>query len=52
MTATVGRVGDKVKKCQTELYWDLRRRGTVLVLLMMELPGRRQRGRPKKRPMG
>ncbi|KAK3511968.1 hypothetical protein QTP70_027665, partial [Hemibagrus guttatus] len=51
-TAHVGRLGDKVRETRLRWFGHVQRRESEYVgrrMLDMELPGRRQRGRPKRR---
>ncbi|KAK3567797.1 hypothetical protein QTP86_026441 [Hemibagrus guttatus] len=51
-TAHVGRLGDKVKEDRLRWFGHVQRRESEYIgrrMLDMELPGRRQRGRPKRR---
>ncbi|KAK3541849.1 hypothetical protein QTP86_008058 [Hemibagrus guttatus] len=53
-TAHVGRLGDKVKEARLRWFGHVQRRESEYIgrrMLDMELPGRRQRGRPKRRYM-
>ncbi|KAK3538840.1 hypothetical protein QTP86_015967 [Hemibagrus guttatus] len=53
-TAHVGRLGDKVREARLRWFGHVQRRESEYIgrrMLDMELPGRRQRGRPKKRYM-
>ncbi|MCI4395558.1 hypothetical protein PGIGA_G00182000 [Pangasianodon gigas] len=53
-TAHVGRLGDKVREARLRWFGHVQRRESEYVgrrMLGMELPGRRQRGRPKRRYM-
>ncbi|KAK3518494.1 hypothetical protein QTP70_001487 [Hemibagrus guttatus] len=52
-TAHVGRLGDKVREARLRWFGHVQRRKSEYIgrrMLDMELPGRRQRGRPKRRP--
>ncbi|KAK3534004.1 hypothetical protein QTP86_000518 [Hemibagrus guttatus] len=52
-TAHVGRLGDKVREARLRWFGHVQRRESEYIgrrMLDMELPGRRQRGRPKRRP--
>ncbi|KAK3542667.1 hypothetical protein QTP86_032413 [Hemibagrus guttatus] len=54
-TALVGRLGDKVREARLRWFGHVQRRESEYIgrrMLDMELPGRRQRGRPKRRYMG
>ncbi|KAK3510549.1 hypothetical protein QTP70_009883 [Hemibagrus guttatus] len=51
-TAHVGRLGDKVREARLRWFGHVQRRESEYIgrrMLDMELPGRRQRGRPKRR---
>ncbi|KAK3571533.1 hypothetical protein QTP86_013162 [Hemibagrus guttatus] len=53
-TAHVGRLGDKVREDRLRWFGHVQRRESEYIgrrMLDMELPGRRQRGRPKRRYM-
>ncbi|KAK3541748.1 hypothetical protein QTP86_002145, partial [Hemibagrus guttatus] len=53
-TAHVGRLGDKVRETRLRWFGHVQRRESEYIgrrMLDMELPGRRQRGRPKRRPV-
>ncbi|KAK3575295.1 hypothetical protein QTP86_023417 [Hemibagrus guttatus] len=53
-TAHVGRLGDKVRKARLRWFGHVQRRDSEYIgrrMLDMGLPGRRQRGRPKRRYM-
>ncbi|KAK3544908.1 hypothetical protein QTP86_029243 [Hemibagrus guttatus] len=53
-TAHVGRLGDKVREARLRWFGHVQRRQSEYIgrrMLDMELPGRRQRGRPKRRYM-
>ncbi|KAK3549087.1 hypothetical protein QTP70_031342 [Hemibagrus guttatus] len=53
-TAHVGRLGDKVREARLRWFGHVQRRESEYIgrrMLNMELPGRRQRGRPKRRYM-
>ncbi|KAK3564226.1 hypothetical protein QTP86_011199 [Hemibagrus guttatus] len=53
-TAHVGRLGDKVREARLRWFGHVQRRESEYTgrrMLDMELPGRRQRGRPKRRYM-
>ncbi|KAK3541672.1 hypothetical protein QTP86_000467 [Hemibagrus guttatus] len=53
-TAHVGRLGDKVREARLRWFGYVQRRESEYIgrrMLDMELPGRRQRGRPKRRMM-
>ncbi|KAK3532766.1 hypothetical protein QTP86_028145 [Hemibagrus guttatus] len=53
-TAHVGRFGDKVREARLRWFGHVQRRESEYIgrrMLDMELPGRRQRGRPKRRYM-
>ncbi|KAK3552498.1 hypothetical protein QTP86_012369 [Hemibagrus guttatus] len=53
-TAHVGRLGDKVREARLRWFGHVQRRESEYIgrrMLDMELPGRRQRGRPKRRYM-
>ncbi|KAK3510097.1 hypothetical protein QTP70_026828 [Hemibagrus guttatus] len=53
-TAHVGRLGDKVREARLRWFGHVQRRENEYIgrkMLDMELPGRRQRGRPKRRYM-
>ncbi|KAK3552014.1 hypothetical protein QTP70_031598, partial [Hemibagrus guttatus] len=53
-TAHVGRLGDKVRQARLRWFGHVQRRESEYIgrrMLDMELPGRRQRGRPKRRYM-
>ncbi|MCI4385397.1 hypothetical protein PGIGA_G00049970 [Pangasianodon gigas] len=53
-TAHVGRLGDKVREARLRWFGHVQRRESEYIgrrMLGMELPGRRQRGRPKRRYM-
>ncbi|KAK3519747.1 hypothetical protein QTP70_003914 [Hemibagrus guttatus] len=53
-TAHVGRLGDKVREAKLRWFGHVQRRESEYIgrrMLDMELPGRRQRGRPKRRYM-
>ncbi|KAK3552523.1 hypothetical protein QTP86_013248 [Hemibagrus guttatus] len=53
-TAHVGRLGDKVREDRLRWFGHVQRRESEYIgrrMLDMELPGRRQRGRPKRRMM-
>ncbi|KAK3523326.1 hypothetical protein QTP86_029494 [Hemibagrus guttatus] len=53
-TAHVGRLGDKVREARLRWFGYVQRRESEYIgrrMLDMELPGRRQRGRPKRRYM-
>ncbi|KAK3533076.1 hypothetical protein QTP70_006575 [Hemibagrus guttatus] len=53
-TAHVGRLGDKVREARLRWFRHVQRRESEYIgrrMLDMELPGRRQRGRPKRRYM-
>ncbi|KAK3512256.1 hypothetical protein QTP70_002279 [Hemibagrus guttatus] len=53
-TAHFGRLGDKVRKARLRWFGHVQRRESEYIgrrMLDMELPGRRQRGRPKRRYM-
>ncbi|KAK3510979.1 hypothetical protein QTP70_027789 [Hemibagrus guttatus] len=53
-TAHVGRLGDKVRETTLRWFGHVQRRESEYIgrrMLDMELPGRRQRGRPKRRYM-
>ncbi|KAK3569568.1 hypothetical protein QTP86_001618 [Hemibagrus guttatus] len=53
-TAHVGRLGDKVREARLRWFGHVQRRESEYIgrrMLDMGLPGRRQRGRPKKRYM-
>ncbi|KAK3553456.1 hypothetical protein QTP70_003499 [Hemibagrus guttatus] len=53
-TAHVGRLGDKVREARLRWFGNVQRRESEYIgrrMLDMELPGRRQRGRPKRRYM-
>ncbi|KAK3532164.1 hypothetical protein QTP86_009044 [Hemibagrus guttatus] len=53
-TAHVGRLGDKVRESRLRWFGHVQRRESEYIgrrMLDMELPGRRQRGRPKRRYM-
>ncbi|KAK3532223.1 hypothetical protein QTP86_009500 [Hemibagrus guttatus] len=53
-TAHVGRLGDKVSEARLRWFGHVQRRESEYIgrrMLDMELPGRRQRGRPKRRYM-
>ncbi|KAK3531248.1 hypothetical protein QTP70_015219, partial [Hemibagrus guttatus] len=53
-TAHVGRLGDKVREARLSWFGHVQRRESEYIgrrMLDMELPGRRQRGRPKRRYM-
>ncbi|KAK3522383.1 hypothetical protein QTP86_008917 [Hemibagrus guttatus] len=52
-TAHVGRLGDKIREARLRWFGHVQRRETEYIgrrMLDMELPGRRQRGRPKRSP--
>ncbi|KAK3573176.1 hypothetical protein QTP86_014847, partial [Hemibagrus guttatus] len=54
-TAHVGRLGDKVRETRLRRFGHVQRRESEYIgrrMLDMELPGRRQRGRPKRRTEG
>ncbi|KAK3562042.1 hypothetical protein QTP86_025229, partial [Hemibagrus guttatus] len=54
-TAHVGRLGDKVRETRLRWFGHVQRRESEYIgrrMLDMELPGRRQRGRPKRRLFG
>ncbi|KAK3575129.1 hypothetical protein QTP86_020814, partial [Hemibagrus guttatus] len=54
-TAHVGRLGDKVREARLRWFGHVQRRESEYIgrrMLDMELPGRRQRGRPKRRLYG
>ncbi|KAK3542480.1 hypothetical protein QTP86_027733 [Hemibagrus guttatus] len=54
-TAHVGRLGDKVREARLRWFGHVQRRESEYIgrrMLDMELPGRRQRGRPKRRYSG
>ncbi|KAK3522985.1 hypothetical protein QTP86_010494 [Hemibagrus guttatus] len=54
-TAHVGRLGDKVREARLRWFGHVQRRESEYIgrrMLDMELPGRRQRGRPKRRGRG
>ncbi|KAK3563661.1 hypothetical protein QTP86_033506 [Hemibagrus guttatus] len=53
-TAHVGRLGDKVRETRLRWFGHVQRRDSEYIgrrMLDMELPGRRQRGRPKRRSL-
>ncbi|KAK3559145.1 hypothetical protein QTP86_005023 [Hemibagrus guttatus] len=53
-TAHVGRLGDKVREARLRWFGHVQRRVSEYIgrrMLDMELPGRRQRGRPKRSPV-
>ncbi|KAK3537270.1 hypothetical protein QTP70_007006 [Hemibagrus guttatus] len=53
-TAHIGRLGDKVREARLRWFGHVQRRESEYIgrrMLDMELPGRRQRGRPKRRYM-
>ncbi|KAK3514571.1 hypothetical protein QTP70_021622 [Hemibagrus guttatus] len=53
-TAHIGRLGDKVREARLRWFGHVQRRESEYIgrrMLEMELPGRRQRGRPKRRYM-
>ncbi|KAK3521497.1 hypothetical protein QTP70_013319 [Hemibagrus guttatus] len=53
-TAHVGRLGDKVREARLRWFGHVQRRESEYIgrrMLDMKLPGRRQRGRPKRRYM-
>ena len=53
-TAQVGKLGDKVREIRLRWFGHVQRRDSGYIgrrMLEMELPGRRQRGRPKRRYM-
>ncbi|KAK3554950.1 hypothetical protein QTP86_001869 [Hemibagrus guttatus] len=53
-TAHVGRLGDKVREARLRWFGHVQRRESEYIgrrMLDMELPGRRQKGRPKRRYM-
>ncbi|KAK3536646.1 hypothetical protein QTP86_015449 [Hemibagrus guttatus] len=53
-TAHVGRLGDKVREARLRWFGHVQRRENEYIgrrMMDMELPGRRQRGRPKRRYM-
>ncbi|KAK3537061.1 hypothetical protein QTP70_000280 [Hemibagrus guttatus] len=53
-TAHVGRLGDKVREARLRWFGHVQRRESEYIgrrMLDMELPGRRQRGRPKRRSL-
>ncbi|KAK3536535.1 hypothetical protein QTP86_013862 [Hemibagrus guttatus] len=53
-TAHFGRLGDKVRKARLRWFGHVQKRDSEYIgrrMLDMELPGRRQRGRPKRRYM-
>ncbi|KAK3547417.1 hypothetical protein QTP86_018916, partial [Hemibagrus guttatus] len=53
-TAPVGRLGDKVREARLRWFGHVQRRESEYIgrrMLDMKLPGRRQRGRPKRRYM-
>ncbi|KAL1276170.1 hypothetical protein QQF64_035793 [Cirrhinus molitorella] len=53
-TAHVGHLGDKVREARLRWFGHVQRRDSKYIgrrMLDMELPGRRQRGRPKRRYM-
>ncbi|KAK3569543.1 hypothetical protein QTP86_034825 [Hemibagrus guttatus] len=53
-TAHVGRLGDKVREARLRWFGHVQRRESEYIgrrMLDMELPGRKQRGRPKRRYM-
>ncbi|KAK3569376.1 hypothetical protein QTP86_026882 [Hemibagrus guttatus] len=53
-TAHVGRLGDKLREARLRWFGHVQRRESEYIgrrMLDMELPGRRQRGRPKRRYM-
>ncbi|KAK3534394.1 hypothetical protein QTP86_014422 [Hemibagrus guttatus] len=53
-TAHVGRLGDKVREARLRWFGHVQRRESEYIgrrMLDMELPGRRQRGKPKRRYM-
>ncbi|KAK3512409.1 hypothetical protein QTP70_009831 [Hemibagrus guttatus] len=52
-TAHVGRLGDKIREARLRWFGHVQRMESEYIgrrMLDMELPGRRQRGRPKRRP--
>ena len=53
-TAEVGQFGEKIREARLRWYGHLRRKDDGYIgrrMLMMELPGKRKRGRPKRRFM-
>ena len=53
-TAQVGKFGEKTREARLRLYGHLWRKDDEYIgrrMLMMELPGKRKRGRPKRRFM-
>ena len=53
-TAQVGKFGDKIREARLRWYGHLRRKDDCYIgrrMLRMELPGKRKRGRPKRRFM-
>ena len=51
-TAQVGRFGEKTREARLRWYGHVRRKDDGYIgrrMLMMELPGKRKRGRPKRR---
>ena len=53
-TAQVGRVGEKTREARLRWYGHVRRKDDGYIgrrMLRMELPGKRKRGRPKRRFM-
>ena len=53
-TAQVGKFGEKIREARLRLYGQLRRKDDGYIgrrMLRMDLPGKRKRGRPKRRFM-